>query len=100
MDEEQHYARFDEDGEGDFENGQWIGGEFFGSKKRSRQQTKDDALYGVFADDSEDEDRKGRKGGKQEKDYIRAEASRLFRENAGLREAQAISAKVGACVRG
>ena len=58
MDEEQHYDKFST--EADFEDGQWIGGEFFSSgRKHRRQQTADDRLYGVFADGSDsDNDRR------------------------------------------
>lgn len=44
--------------ENDFSGGQWIGGEFYYSKKRreTRTQTRDEALYGVFDEsDSDDE---------------------------------------------
>lgn len=62
--------RFDESGNGsdeerrmaftaenDFEGGQWIGGEFYArsDKRGSHRQTKEDQLYGVFADDSDEE---------------------------------------------
>lgn len=51
MDEEQHMDRFDVDA--DYEEGEWIGGEFFHRGKRQRrQQTQEDRLYGVFAEDS------------------------------------------------
>ena len=50
--------------ERDYADGQWIDGEFFASKNlRGRHQTRDEQLYGVFADgDSDDDDRKGGKG--------------------------------------
>jgi tuftelin-interacting protein 11 len=54
--------RFDMDN--DFEGGEYIDGEFFyRNKRQKRQQTKDEILYGVFADDSDQEadDRRGRK---------------------------------------
>ena len=44
MDEFQHFERLD--AEGDFEGGEWIGGEFvYRSKRRKAQQTADDRLY-------------------------------------------------------
>ena len=64
-DGDEEYERFDV--ENDFEGGQWIGGEYFYKNKRQkRQQTEEDRLYGIFAeDDSEDEGRgrRGRRGG-------------------------------------
>lgn len=51
LDEEQHYERLDMDA--DFEDGEFINGEFFHRGKRQRkQQTKEEQLYGVFAEDS------------------------------------------------
>lgn len=46
----------------DYENPQYIAGEFFhtGKKNRSRIQTKDDAIYGTFAVNSSDSDSDGR----------------------------------------
>lgn len=50
-DDEQRNERFDV--EADFEGGEWIGGEFFHrGKKQKRQQTAEDRLYGIFAEDS------------------------------------------------
>ena len=71
MDEEQHYDKFSD---ADFEDGQWIGGEFFSSgRKHRRQQNEEDRLYGVFADGSDsDDDRKGKRrggSGRSEADY-------------------------------
>ncbi|CAI5995597.1 unnamed protein product [Closterium sp. NIES-64] len=43
--------------DGDFDDGQFINGEFFSSSRRQgRQQTRDDVLYGVFNEASDDED--------------------------------------------
>ena len=50
-DGEQPMDRFDV--ENDFEGGEWIGGEFFHRGKRQRQsQTKEQAIYGSFMEDS------------------------------------------------
>ena len=63
MDEYQDYVKFDENGERDFEDGQWIDGEFVArGLKRGRQQSKEDAIYGVFGEDSDDDQRAGKRG--------------------------------------
>jgi Tuftelin interacting protein N terminal/G-patch domain len=66
----------------DYEDGRWIGGEFFArSEKRGRHQTREERLYGVFADGEDDEDakfrqrkqdRKGGGGRKREVDLTKA----------------------------
>ena len=47
----QEYERFDVDN--DFEGGEFVDGEFyFQNKRRKRAQSKEDQLYGVFAENS------------------------------------------------
>eukprot|EP00741_Cyanophora_paradoxa_P006953 tig00001065_g6727.t1 len=52
--EEENYASFS--AEADYEDGQWINGEFYGrERKRRAQGGKKDAIYGIFADEVDDE---------------------------------------------
>ena len=68
MEVDEHYERFDMDN--DFEGGKWIGDEFFYSnKKRKRQQTKDEQLYGYDSDLSDSERPRRGRGEKREADF-------------------------------
>ena len=67
MDEYQHFERLD--ASGDYEGGQWIGGEYvYTKRKKSAQQTQDDRLYGVFQGSSDEDAPSGLRRRKRRRD--------------------------------
>ncbi|KAI3472517.1 hypothetical protein Pfo_028011 [Paulownia fortunei] len=76
MDEVQEMEWFGMDN--DYEDSQWIGGEFYGKRRQKPAQTKDDVLYGVFASGDSDSDsydgsgsKKRRKDPSKKTDYTK-----------------------------
>ncbi|KAL7147188.1 hypothetical protein ABFS83_06G091100 [Erythranthe nasuta] len=65
MDDNEEMEKFGMDN--DYEDGQWIGGEFYGTRRKKRSQTKDDILYGVFATGDSDSDSYEGSGSKKRK---------------------------------
>lgn len=66
MDDDQEMERFGMDN--DFDDGQWINGEYYYSKRKVKAtQTKDDVLYGVFASGDSDSDYEGSSSKKRRK---------------------------------
>ncbi|XP_024360505.1 septin and tuftelin-interacting protein 1 homolog 1 [Physcomitrium patens] len=72
MDEYQHYERFNLDN--DFEDGKWIGGDFFARKQKGKKrQSKEEALYGVDDSDSDYEEsgKRRRRGDNKKSDLTK-----------------------------
>ena len=69
-DDGKNYERFDVDN--DYEGGQWVGDEYFFSRKRAkRQQTRDEQLYGYQSDDSDGETRRAKRRERVQADYTK-----------------------------
>ncbi|CAJ2664547.1 unnamed protein product [Trifolium pratense] len=56
--------------ENDFEGGEWRGGEFYCQKTREkRHRSREDVLYGVFADSEDDDDEYSRRKRRKDRDF-------------------------------
>ena len=80
------------DVEDEYEGGEWIDGEFYYEKKRdrpSRQQSKAQAIYGVWAEDEDEEEENERRAARQNKhrdeDVISDDDEEVEAETAGQR---------------